>query len=59
MKCPVCGSDSKVIDIRHDCECNARVRECKNCKHRFYTAERECNINDFYELEYRRTRKEG
>lgn len=57
MKCPICGNDTKVIDVRHDCESTGRKRECKTCGHRFYTMERDCPIGEFLELEHRAGKK--
>lgn len=42
MTCPVCGGDTKVIDVRApDCEHFRRRRECLECKYRFFTVEYE------------------
>lgn len=39
MKCPVCGSETKVIDSRLKFENVYRRRECLGCKARFSTNE--------------------
>ena len=41
MTCPVCGEKCRVIDCRGDCETMYRKRICTECKHIFYTVERE------------------
>lgn len=39
MECPECGGKTSVINSR-EVEANVfRARECKKCKHRFYTEE--------------------
>ena len=57
MKCPICGNNTKVIDVRHDCESIGRKRECKTCGHRFYTMECDCEKIEFLKLEYRGGKK--
>ena len=49
MTCPVCGEKSLVTDSRGDCEVTYRKRVCVDCKHVFYTEERELReTNDDY-----------
>lgn len=49
MNCPVCGSKTKVIGSKDDCESVHRRRRCDDCKHVFYTAEYEVRSSDHYD----------
>lgn len=40
MKCPVCQSDTKVIDSRNHIKGTCRRRECLDCLTRFTTYEK-------------------
>ena len=57
MKCPICGGDVTVVDVRHDCESVGRKRKCKSCSHIFYTMERDCIKSEFYALEWRKPKR--
>lgn len=41
MTCPICGSATRVMDSRSDCDAVYRRRRCVNieCGHLFYTTE--------------------
>lgn len=39
MTCPVCGEKSNVIDTLDMTDIIFRQRQCKACKHRWYTQE--------------------
>ena len=52
MKCPICGNNTKVIDVRHDCESIGRKRECKTCGHIFYSVEFIAEQDDVFEKEW-------
>lgn len=41
MTCPICGSDTRVIDTRKTMESVVRQRKCKSCGHGFHTVELE------------------
>ena len=41
MTCPVCGGKCRVNHCRGTCEEMYRKRVCVDCKHVFYTVERE------------------
>ena len=57
MKCPICGNDTTVIDVRHDCESVGRKRKCKTCEHIFYTMENDCVKSELYALEGRKSKR--
>lgn len=39
MKCPICGTNSRVLDTRREGDIITRHRECKKCGRRFHTSE--------------------
>lgn len=39
MECPLCGSESSVIETRSSPRENRRRRQCNTCNHRFTTKE--------------------
>ena len=48
MKCDLCKSDSKVINVAKCRRETYRLRECKSCGNRFYTVEQKCDESDGY-----------
>lgn len=48
MTCPVCGSDTKIIDSGSDVDIVIRKRQCVNmdCRYIFTTVELECSKYD-------------
>ena len=56
MKCPKCGSDKlRVTDVVKTPENEIyRQKECRDCKHLFYTAEFEVEPNDRFRSEWAR-----
>lgn len=49
MTCPVCGSDTKIIDSGSDVDIVIRKRKCvsENCNYYFFTQEVECSKDEF------------
>lgn len=49
MTCPVCGSETKVVDSASDVDIVIRKRKCvsNSCTYYFYTTEVECTKNEF------------
>lgn len=49
MTCPVCGSETKIIDTGSDIDIVIRKRKCcsKNCSYYFFTQEVECTKDEF------------
>ena len=50
MTCPICGEKSKVVNTAVDVSEVVRLRKCTVCKYPFYTAERDIDPDDGYEV---------
>lgn len=59
MTCPVCSGKTTVIDCAKDVDEVVRLRRCIECNHRFYTAERDIDYSEGYDVisRYRRSKK--
>lgn len=45
MTCPLCGSDTRVVDSRKNIDHIIRRRVCAECNHAFYTIEIDCDMH--------------
>jgi transcriptional regulator NrdR family protein len=58
MTCPKCGGKSKVVNTAKDVDEVVRLRRCTVCEYPFYTAERDIDPIDGYEVISRIRNKE-
>lgn len=50
MTCPECGGKSTVVNTAKDVDEVVRLRRCTVCNYPFYTAERDIDPDDGYEV---------
>lgn len=48
MNCPKCGSEARVRESIAGADATQRQRQCKECKHLFYTTETIVESDDAY-----------